>query len=186
MRAAGPERPSRYSGSLWMSQERFNTWGKKNKQKKNIYNMWVAYRCLWLAVWLNARSAGGLAGWRHSKSALLPWRWSPASSQQCCPTQEGHRLKAERKQDSYTFPSRKCTISCILVSCTESKVETEPRMKQNRTRQSRNNSHPALEGTAASRHAGPSPGPGPPESQMVPGAGAKTSGTALSGRKRNK
>lgn len=41
----------------------------------------------------------------------------------------------------------------------------------------------ALEGTAASRHAGPSPGPGPPESQMAPSGGAKTSSTALSRRK---
>lgn len=40
-----------------------------------------------------------------------------------------------------------------------------------------------LEEMAASRHAGPSPGPGPPGSQMAPGAEAETSGTARSGGK---
>lgn len=43
----------------------------------------------------------------------------------------------------------------------------------------------ALGGKAASQHAGPSPVPGPPESQRAPGGEAATSGTALSGRKRD-
>lgn len=38
-----------------------------------------------------------------------------------------------------------------------------------------------LEETAASRRAEPSPRPGPPGSQMAPGAEAETSGTVRSG-----